>query len=118
MSAKYTVLLDNDCSIRVYQSFVAIFQKYFLICWHYAQCFQSPIMLNIIGCSLYTVNVHTSICKSMKHHYLCMWSLGGQLGSSGKIRNLCKELLAVTLQLAIRLLSEQMDVILHGCILA
>ena len=30
------VLLDNDYSVRVYQSFVAIFQKYFLLCWHYA----------------------------------------------------------------------------------
>ena len=30
------VVLDNDCPIRVYQSFVAIFQKYFLLCWHYA----------------------------------------------------------------------------------
>ena len=26
------VLLDNDCSITVYQSFVAILQKYFLLC--------------------------------------------------------------------------------------
>ena len=24
--------LDNDCSIRVYQSFVIIFQNYFLLC--------------------------------------------------------------------------------------
>ena len=31
-----SALLDNDCSIRVYQLFVAIFQKYFLLCWHYA----------------------------------------------------------------------------------
>ena len=30
------VLLNNDCSIRVYQLFVAIFQKYFLLCWPYA----------------------------------------------------------------------------------
>ena len=30
------VFLDNDCSIRVYQSYVGIFQKYFLLCWHYA----------------------------------------------------------------------------------
>ena len=32
------VLLDNDYSIRVYQSFVviAIFQKYFILRWHYA----------------------------------------------------------------------------------
>ena len=29
-------LFGNDCSIRAYQSFVAIFQKYFLLCWHYA----------------------------------------------------------------------------------
>ena len=28
--------IDNDCSIRVYQTFVIIFQKYFLLCWHYA----------------------------------------------------------------------------------
>ena len=26
------VLLDNDCSVRAYQSFVAIFQTYFLSC--------------------------------------------------------------------------------------
>ena len=30
------VPLDNDCLIRVYQSFAAIFQKYFLLCWHYS----------------------------------------------------------------------------------
>ena len=30
------VHLDNDRSIRVYQLFVAIFQKYFLLCWNYA----------------------------------------------------------------------------------
>ena len=30
------VFIGNDCSIRIYQSFVASFQKYFLLCWHYA----------------------------------------------------------------------------------
>ena len=29
-------LLHSDCSIGVYQSFAAIFQKYFQLCWHYA----------------------------------------------------------------------------------
>ena len=28
--------LDNDCSVRVYQPFVAIFQKYFVLWWRHA----------------------------------------------------------------------------------
>ena len=30
------ILSDIDCSNRVYQSFVANFQIYFLLCWNYA----------------------------------------------------------------------------------
>ena len=38
INGRLYVLLNNDCSIRVYQSFVSIFQKYILLCWHYVQC--------------------------------------------------------------------------------
>ena len=39
----FWILLDNDCSIRVYQSFVAIFQKLFLLF-----CMALCLMLSVI----------------------------------------------------------------------
>ena len=46
------VLLDNDCSIRVYQSFAAIFQKYFLLCLMLSVIYYAQNYAGIIGCSL------------------------------------------------------------------
>ena len=52
------VLLDNDCSIRVYQSFVAVFQKYLLLssnafsdllCSNYAGAFSYLLWSNYAG---------------------------------------------------------------------
>ena len=47
-AAKYTVcsLIDNDCLIRVYQSFVAIFQKN--ISYYAGNMFNASIMLKIM----------------------------------------------------------------------
>ena len=43
------VLLDNDCSIRVYQSFVIIFQNYFLLCLNTFSAYYAKNYPGIIG---------------------------------------------------------------------
>ena len=52
------VLLDNDCSISVYQSFAAILQKYLILYAMLALCLMLSVTYyaqkyaGIIGCSL------------------------------------------------------------------
>ena len=57
MAVKYTLLLENDCSIRVYQSFAAIFQKYFwyYICLMFSVTYYDQNYAGIIGWSLIAI---------------------------------------------------------------